>query len=84
MTQTNDREPECQQALREIEGLIDGELDPAIRGVVVEHLYGCEDCMSHAEFRQALKALVRDSCTERVAPEGLEQRIRALLHEPGA
>jgi mycothiol system anti-sigma-R factor len=73
--------PDCQEALREIERLIDGELDPIVRGELVTHLAGCDPCASHADFRRHLKELVARKCTQQEVPEGLPERIRELLHD---
>jgi mycothiol system anti-sigma-R factor len=82
MTDSADCGPECQEALREIERLIDGELDPVVRGEVVEHLSDCSPCMQHAEFRRSLKEFVHDRCRQDDVPEALRTKIEGLLRDP--
>lgn len=71
--------PKCQETLREVQRLIDGELDPLLQGEVLDHLRDCSPCMQRAEFRRHLKDLVRVKCAEHEVPEGLRTRLEALL-----
>lgn len=73
--------PDCQEALREIEQLIDGELDPVVRGELVAHLAACGPCMSHADFRRRVKELVAQKCTQLDVPADLLGKIRELLRD---
>lgn len=73
--------PLCEETLRQVERLIDGELDPAVATVVSQHLSACSPCMQHADFRRHLKALVHDKCAERELPAGLDERLRTLLQD---
>ena len=75
--------PQCQETLREVERLIDGELDPQLQGQVLAHLRDCSPCMQRTEFRRHLKDLVRNKCTEHEVPEGLRARLEALLGTAG-
>jgi len=71
--------PECQEALREIERLLDREVDDVIRMKVERHLSGCHPCTDKLEFRVHLKAMVQAKCSEHELPAGLEERIRQVL-----
>ena len=71
--------PECQEALREIERLLDREVDDVIRMKVERHLSGCHPCTDKLEFRVHLKMMIQAKCSEREIPAGLEQRIRQVL-----
>jgi mycothiol system anti-sigma-R factor len=73
--------PECMEALKEIERLLDGELPPELRIKVQAHLSGCSPCMDRAEFRRHLKEMVASKCTgDQPSPE-LFIRIRTIIEE---
>jgi mycothiol system anti-sigma-R factor len=71
--------PECQEALREIERLLDRELDDVIRMKVERHLSGCDPCTDKLEFRVHLKAIIQAKCSEHELPAGLEERLHRVL-----
>ena len=73
----------CRETLREIELYLDGELDPAIESLVQHHLSGCNPCTEKTEFRQHLKDLIQSKCAERDLPDGLWQKVQALIDAPG-
>jgi mycothiol system anti-sigma-R factor len=81
MDDTADCGPDCRAVLRELELLIDGELDDAVKARVVDHLSACGPCMSHADFRSHVKQLVASKCAEHRLPVGLQDRLTQLLHE---
>jgi mycothiol system anti-sigma-R factor len=73
--------PECMEALKEIERLLDGELPPELRIKVQKHLSGCNPCMDRAEFRRHLKEMIASKCTgDQPSPE-LFIRVRAIIEE---
>jgi len=69
----------CEETLREVERLIDGELDEGTQGDIQQHLSDCHPCMERADFRKHLKELVHDRCAEKQVPAGLQDRIRDLI-----
>jgi mycothiol system anti-sigma-R factor len=74
---------DCEQALKEIELFLDGELDPAERERLRAHLGDCPPCGDRAEFRRRLKGLVARTCSQE-APPALRLRIHRILSEaPG-
>jgi mycothiol system anti-sigma-R factor len=73
--------PECMEALKEIERLLDGELPPALRIKVQTHLSGCSPCMDRAEFRRHLKVMIAAKCTGDEPPPELFIRVRAIIEE---
>ena len=73
--------PECMEALKEIERLLDGELPPELRIKVQTHLSGCNPCMDRTEFRRHLKAMIASKCTGDQPPPELFIRIRAMIEE---
>ena len=50
--------PGCMEALKEVERLLDGELEGELRIKVEKHLSGCSPCMDRAEFRRHLKVMI--------------------------
>ncbi len=59
--------PGCMEALKEVERLLDGELEAELRIKVEKHLSGCSPCMDRAEFRRHLKVMIAAKCTGRRA-----------------
>ena len=77
----NDCGPDCQETLREVERLLDGELDPTLQVRIEEHLVECSPCMQRAEFRRHLKVLVSRKCSESHVPARVESRIVRMIRE---
>jgi mycothiol system anti-sigma-R factor len=73
--------PECIETLKEIERLLDGELQGELRTKVQKHLSGCNPCMDRTEFRRHLKAMIAAKCTGDTPPPELFIRIRAIIEE---
>jgi mycothiol system anti-sigma-R factor len=73
--------PECQEALKEVERLLDGELEAELRIKVEKHLSGCSPCMDRAEFRRHFKLMIADKCTGDTPPPQLLLRVRAIIEE---
>jgi mycothiol system anti-sigma-R factor len=71
--------PECQEALREIERFLDGELEPGLRAFVDHHLSSCSPCTQRVEFRVHLKEMISSSCRRDSMPPDLLRRVQALL-----
>ncbi len=75
--------PECQEALEQLELLLDGEL-PEHRVVKIrEHLTACYPCTDRATFEEQLRAIVRQNCVEH-APSSLVDRIHDRLTQGAA
>ena len=70
---------DCDEVLREVELYLDEELDPAERRHVEEHLAGCGECLSRAEFRERLRELISAKCKTEAVPAALLERIRTQL-----
>ena len=73
--------PECMEALKEVERLLDGELDAELRTKVEKHLSSCSPCMDRTEFRRHLKAMIASKCTGDEPRPELVIRIRAIIEE---
>jgi mycothiol system anti-sigma-R factor len=72
---------DCEHVLREIELFLDHELDPAEAGHIQQHLSECGSCLERKEFRVSLRVLVARKCGPPSVPDGLMERIRAVLAE---
>ena len=73
--------PGCMEALKEVERLLDGELEAALRIKVEKHLSGCSPCMDRAEFRRHLKVMISQKCTGDAPPPELLMRVRSIIEE---
>ena len=73
--------PGCMEALKEVERLLDGELEAELRIKVEKHLSGCNPCMDRAEFRRHLKVMISEKCTGDAPPPALLIRVRAIIEE---
>lgn len=73
--------PQCQEALKEVERLIDGELPPALRASIESHLAECPPCLQRVEFRRHLKIVVSSKCAGDAVPEAFHRRIHELIRE---
>ncbi len=76
-----DGKPKCVETLREIEALVDGELDAIVRVRIEAHLVDCPPCMDHAEFRRHLKVMISSKCSGDAAPAELHDKILQLLRD---
>jgi predicted anti-sigma-YlaC factor YlaD len=68
----------CEHVLREVSNYLDGEVDPALRAAVEEHVRGCKRCAAVLDGTRNVVQLIAD---ERVLelPLGYEQRLRQKL-----
>lgn len=74
----------CNETLHELYHFLDGELTPARRDRIQQHLEDCPPCYEAFDFEAEIKAYIADKCRERV-PESLRTRIaEAIGHEPPA
>ena len=73
----------CDDALHELYGYLDGELTAERREIIQHHLDDCPPCGEFYEFEAELRIVIARKCTETV-PESLKQRIAdALADETG-
>jgi mycothiol system anti-sigma-R factor len=73
-----DSKPECQEALHELYGYLDGELTDERRAAIHRHLDGCQPCAEPYDFEAELRAVVRRKCQEQV-PDSLMAKVRDAL-----
>jgi mycothiol system anti-sigma-R factor len=74
--------PECEQALRDIERFLDGEMTAPQAVEVESHLHSCTPCMERADFKRHLRVLIAERCGCDEVPETLRLRVAAILEEP--
>jgi mycothiol system anti-sigma-R factor len=73
-----DPKPECQDALHELYGYLDGELTDDRRAAIHRHLDGCQPCAEPYDFEAELREVVRRKCQEQV-PDSLLSKVREAL-----
>jgi anti-sigma factor RsiW len=70
----------CSDVLAVLSDYVDGDLAPAARARVEEHLRGCEGCARFGgEFQATVRALRDLLSTATPMPEGLRKRIDSAL-----
>jgi mycothiol system anti-sigma-R factor len=73
----------CDDALHELYGYLDGELTAERRVNIQHHLDDCPPCYEAFDFEAELRIVIARKCTEKV-PDALKQRIAdALANETG-
>lgn len=76
-------EADCRSVIERLFLYLDGEVAGVDCAEIEAHLEACGHCFGRYGFERELKELVRRTCCERDIPQGLADRIRARLHEPG-
>jgi mycothiol system anti-sigma-R factor len=74
---------ECGDAQDQIYQYLDAELDRATAASIRGHLDGCSHCFDSFDFERRLKMVIRDHLSEEV-PDGLEEKVKALIREETA
>ena len=69
---------DCDDALHELYGYLDGELTVERRTIIQRHLDDCPPCYEAFDFEAELRIVIARKCTETV-PDSLKQRIADLL-----
>ena len=68
----------CDDALHELYGFLDGELTVERRAKIQRHLDDCPPCYEAFDFEAELRIVIARKCTEQV-PDSLKQRIADVL-----
>lgn len=71
-------EGHCEDALTELYGFLDGELDDALRAKIERHLLDCSPCLEAFDFEADLKRVIAQKCRDHV-PDSLRMRIAEAL-----
>jgi len=72
----------CDDALHELYGYLDGELTVERRTKIQRHLDDCPPCYEAFDFEAELRIVIARKCTETV-PDSLKQRIADALAAEG-
>lgn len=78
--QCEDTSGNCQDALRDLERYLDGELPEENLSTIRTHLSACYPCADRASFEEQLRAIIRERCAEQTPPD-LHAAIRRRLDE---
>lgn len=74
---------DCQNALHELYGFLDGELTEDRRAAIQRHLDTCQPCAEPYDFEAELRLVIRRKCQEKV-PESLVAKVRYALAQAAA
>jgi mycothiol system anti-sigma-R factor len=69
---------DCEDALHELYGFLDGELTDDRRKLIQHHLDDCQPCAEPYDFEAELRQVIRRKCQEQV-PETLMAKVRTAL-----
>lgn len=73
---------DCADAVAEIYGFLDGELDDDAMVQIETHLRRCSPCLEAFDFEVELRRMVVTRCTEQIPPD-LRDRFCEMLRELG-
>lgn len=71
-------EGDCDDALHELYGYIDGELTVEVREKIQAHLDDCTPCIEAFDFEAELRVVISHKCRDRV-PDELRARIAEAI-----
>lgn len=71
-------EPDCSDALNQLQTFLDGELTEERRKIIAEHLDLCPPCLDKHDFEAELRRVIAQRCRDEV-PEELKLRIEAAI-----
>jgi anti-sigma factor (TIGR02949 family) len=67
--------PDCDEAIRELDLFLDGELSDAARASIHRHLEQCPGCLEAYDFQAELKQVIAAKCQHDEMPADLLARI---------
>ena len=71
----------CAEALKLVDGYLDGELDPLTNQAIEQHLRECERCDEAYRSRRSLIGAISNTAPYYKVPAGLRERIQSSLRE---
>src|SRR5438034_6773486 len=71
----------CEEAIKLMDGYLDGELDPITSQKIEQHLRDCRNCEQAYETHRALVRAIGSAAPYYKAPAELRQRIQSSLRE---
>jgi len=83
VSEQDEHEHECQEALEELYTFLDGELTVEKREHIRVHLEDCNPCLEHYDFEAELKIVISSKCKEQV-PESLRAQVLRAISESAA
>lgn len=69
---------DCKDALHQLYGFLDGELNDNKRAAIQHHLDTCQPCAEPYDFEAELRLVIRKKCAETV-PDSLMAKVRKAL-----
>ncbi|MBS1837662.1 MAG: mycothiol system anti-sigma-R factor [Actinobacteria bacterium] len=76
-------ERDCAEAVAEIYGFLDRELDDAVMIQIEAHLRRCAPCLDAFDFEVELRRVIAARCTEQVTPQ-VRERFCQMLRDLGS
>ena len=73
---------DCEDALHELYGFLDGELTDDRRKLSQHHLDDCQPCAEPYDFEAELRQVIRRKCQEQV-PDTLVAKVRTAIESAG-
>ena len=73
---------DCEDALHELYGFLDGELTDDKRKLIQHHLDDCQPCAEPYDFEAELRQVIRRKCQEQV-PDTLVAKVRTAIESAG-
>jgi anti-sigma factor RsiW len=71
----------CEEAIKLMDGYLDGELDPITSQGIEQHLHECQKCNQAYKTQRSLIAAIGNATPYYKAPAGLRERIQSSLRE---
>src|SRR5947199_4848070 len=71
----------CEEAIKLMDGYLDGELDPITSQTIEQHLRSCRNCEQAYETHRALVRAIGSAAPYYKAPAELRERIQSSLRE---
>ncbi len=71
----------CDEAIKLMDGYLDGELDPITNQTIEQHLRECQECDQAYKTHAALIRTIGNATPYYKAPAGLRERIQSSLRE---
>ena len=71
----------CDETLRKVLLLLDGQLDEAAQKALTEDINQCHDCLEKWRIEKEYKAFLHGKFTKKECTESLKAKIRAIVNE---
>src|SRR5438067_12611270 len=71
----------CEEAIKLMNGYLDGELDPITNQAIEKHLCECHNCDQAYKTQRSLISAIGNAAPYYKVPAGLRERVRSSLRE---